>query len=124
MGGSCLARQLRLQQPDLTVAVIEAKAEFDHWVGESTIEVWVDYAQRCLGLGRYLAKNHMIKQALRYYWDTPQRDLPLSQMSEFGVNGYHGQLSFQLNRAALDRVGGPFAESAEQGDLLCPAGYR
>lgn len=102
LAGSCLARQLRRQQPDLSIGVIEAKTSFDYWVGESTTEIWVDYAQRSLGLGPYLAKNHMIKQALRYYWDSEACDLPLPEMSEFGVTGYHTALSYQLDRAQLD----------------------
>ncbi len=103
LAGSCLARQLKLAQPELSIAVIEARTEFGSWVGESTTEVFVDYAQRHLGLGPYLAKRHIVKQSLRYYWDSEARDLPLAQMSEFGVNGYHGQLSYQLDRAAMDR---------------------
>ena len=103
LAGSCLARQLKLEQPDLSICVLDAKTSFDYWVGESTIEVWVDYATRCLGLGPYLAKHHVIKQSLRYYWDSEARDLPVAEMSEFGVNGYHPQLSYQLDRAALDR---------------------
>ncbi|MEM6989581.1 MAG: hypothetical protein AAF721_03765 [Myxococcota bacterium] len=103
LAGSCLARQLKLAHPELAIAVIEAKTEFDSWVGESTIEVFVDYAHRHLGLGPYLAKHHVIKQALRYYWDAEDKSLSVPEMSEFGVNGYHGQLSYQLDRATLDR---------------------
>lgn len=101
--GACLARQLKLQQPDLSIRVLDAKTTFDYWVGESTVEIWVDYAHRCLGLGPYLAKHHVMKQSLRYYWDSAQKDLPVDEMSEFGVNGYHPQLSYQIDRAKFDR---------------------
>ena len=103
MAGSCLARQIKLAHSELSVVVLDAKTSFDSWVGESTIEVFVDYAHRHLQLGPYLARHHMLKQSLRYYWDSEARDLPIWEMSEFGVSGYHAQLSYQIDRARFDR---------------------
>ena len=102
MAGSCLARQIKLAHPELSVVVVDAKTEFDAWVGESSIEVFVDYANRHLQLGPYLARHHMIKQSLRYYWDDEDGDLPIWRMSEFGVSGYHAQMSYQIDRARFD----------------------
>jgi len=37
------------------------KTEFDYWIGESTFEVWTDYAYRLCGLGPYLHKHQMLE---------------------------------------------------------------
>lgn len=103
LAGGCLARQLSLQFPDLDITVIDKRETFDFWVGESTVEVWTDYALRVLGLGPYLMKNHLVKQALRFYWDNEDKSLPIPEMSEYGVTGYHKLMSMQIDRSTFDR---------------------
>ena len=44
MAGACLARQLKIKHPRLNIVVLEKKKQFDHWVGESTLESFWDYA--------------------------------------------------------------------------------
>lgn len=104
LAGGCLARQLSLQQPDLKVIVVDKKKDFDWWVGESTIEVWDDYAIRVLGLGPYLASNYIPKHGLRFFFDSEKKDLAFDEMSEIGWSRYSGmRSSFQLDRAKMDR---------------------
>src|SRR5262245_57254147 len=90
LAGGCLARQLILQQPDLKIVVVEKKTKFDWWIGESTVTPWGDYAVRHLQLGPYLWKNHMMKHGLRFFFDSPDKQLPLEEMSEIGRTGYSG----------------------------------
>jgi flavin-dependent dehydrogenase len=104
MAGACLARQLRLEQPDLRIIVIDKKVEFDWWVGESTTEPFYHYAFEVLKLGPYMMKNHVPKHGLRFFFDSKDKDLSMSQMSEWGRAPYDGRLtSWQLDRAAFDR---------------------
>ncbi|MEM6583971.1 MAG: hypothetical protein AAF699_22040 [Pseudomonadota bacterium] len=103
MAGSCLARQLSLQLPDMKVTVIDLQEEFGSSVGESTVEVFDDYAIRNLRLGPYLAKKHITKHGLRFWFDSADRDLPLSKMSEQGRSRYTAlNRGIQLNRKEFD----------------------
>ncbi len=104
MAGACLARQLRRQQPDLKIINIEKREDFDYWIGESTVEVWVDYAYRVLGLGPYLMKNHITKHGLRFFYDSVDKALPIHEMSENGRDHYTELFnSHQLDRQRFDR---------------------
>jgi flavin-dependent dehydrogenase len=104
MAGGMLARHLRLQQPDLKIVVIERKAAFDYWVGESTVEVFTDYAERVLGLGPYLMTHQILKHGLRFFFDSPGADLRMCELSETGRARYPGVIpSYQLDRSTFDR---------------------
>jgi tetracycline 7-halogenase / FADH2 O2-dependent halogenase len=104
MAGACLARQLRLELPELRVIQVEKKEVFDYWVGESTTEPWHDYVVRKLKLGPYLIKNHLRKNGFRFFWDSEAKDLTIPQMSECGQSTYAPLLTaWQLDRAAFDR---------------------
>ena len=103
LAGNCLARQLRLQHPELSIVVIERKAQYDYWVGESTIEPFYDYCIRTLNLGRYLESNHLLKHGLRFFFDSPEKDLPLDKMSELGRRWYLPIPSYQLDRKKFDQ---------------------
>ncbi len=103
MAGGCLARQLKLAHPDLRIIVVDRKAEFDYWIGESTVEAWEDYATRFLKLGPYLNCHHIQKHGLRFFFDSKGKDLPLHEMSEFGRSWYHPLAARQIDRAKFDR---------------------
>jgi FADH2 O2-dependent halogenase len=104
MAGSCLARQLRMELPELRVIQVEKKEVFDYWVGESTTEPWHDYAVRTLKLGSYLVKNQIRKNGFRFFWDSEAKDLTIPEMSECGQSTYAPILSaWQLDRATFDR---------------------
>lgn len=102
MAGSCLARQLKLRIPDLDITVVDRKSTFDYWVGESTVEVWEDYLTRTLDLGAYLERHHVQKHGLRFFFDSPEKNLPLARMSEFGRSRYHRLTARQIDRARFD----------------------
>lgn len=103
MAGGCLARQLKLAHPELRITVVDKKTEFDYWIGESTVEAWEDYATRLLKLGPYLNCHHIQKHGLRFFWDSPEKSLSLSEMSEFGRAWYHPLTARQIDRAKFDR---------------------
>lgn len=102
MAGACLARQLRLRHPRLDIVVLEKKRQFDHWVGESTLESFWDYAVKDLQLGFYLDTNHLYKHGLRFFYDSPEHDLPIDQMSEVGRSWFHTTPAHQINRKRFD----------------------
>jgi FADH2 O2-dependent halogenase len=102
MAGACLARQLKLQHPDMDIVVLDRKEEFDYWVGESTLESFWDYAVKYLDLGFYLDTNHLYKHGLRFFYDSPEHDLPIDQMSEVGRTWFHSTPAHQLDRKRFD----------------------
>ncbi|XYH94779.1 NAD(P)/FAD-dependent oxidoreductase [Sorangium sp. So ce1128] len=104
IAGGLLARQLRLACPDLGVLVLEAaEAMKDYKVGESTVEVAANYMVRRLNLGTYLYQHQLPKNGLRFFFDSPGKDLPLPRMSEIGSDHMPFHPSFQLERARLER---------------------
>ncbi len=102
MAGGCLARQLKLQHPEMKIIVLEKKRNFDYWVGESTLESFWDYAVRYLHLGHYLDTNHLYKHGLRFFYDSPAHDLPIQEMSEVGRSWYHTTPAHQIDRKRFD----------------------
>lgn len=102
MAGSCLARQLKLRHPEMSIMVIDKKREFDYGVGESMLEVFWDYAAKDLGLGPYLDNNHVSKHGLRFFFDTPEKNLSLSDMSEMGRAWNDAIPAHQINRKRFD----------------------
>jgi len=102
MAGACLARQLKLRHPRLNIVVLEKKREFGHWVGESTLESFWDYAVKDLQLGFYLDTNHLYKHGLRFFYDSPGHDLPINEMSEVGRSWFHTTPAHQINRKRFD----------------------
>src|SRR5579862_5788728 len=70
LAGLCLARQLHLEQPGLSVALLDATVgplpEAAWKVGESTVEFGAHYLAEYLQLGDYLKKTHLTKLGLRF----------------------------------------------------------
>jgi flavin-dependent dehydrogenase len=104
LAGACMARQLRLEHPDLSIINVDRKIEFDYWVGESSVEAFDDYLTRVLRLGPYMMSHHMVKHGLRFFFDNETKSLPLESMSEIGRSRYTGTMTaWQIDRAAFDR---------------------
>ena len=104
MAGACLARQLRLQEPDLKIVVVERKKTFGWWVGESTVEAWEDYMVRVLRLGPMLEKHLLVKHGQRFFFDSAAKDLAVDRLSELGRSGYHPLTARQVDRSQFDRL--------------------
>ncbi len=103
MAGSCLARQLKLAHPELRITLLEAKKNFNYWVGESTVEAWEDYMTRVLKLGPFVEKNFVTKHGLRMFFDSKEKDLSVKEMSEFGRSRYHHIPARNLDRRVFDQ---------------------
>lgn len=102
LAGNLLARQLRRQAPELSVGLFEQDTETSFKVGEATVEIASNYLVRRLGLSTYLYERQLPKNGLRYFFDTPERDCPLEDMSEVGSVSLPFHPAFQLDRASLE----------------------
>ena len=103
LAGGLLARQMRLQRPDLTVLVLERSQETSYKVGEATVELFSNYLVRRLGLSSYLYEHHLPKNGLRFFFDRAADSAALTDMSEIGSFGLPLHPSFQLDRSSLER---------------------
>jgi len=102
LAGTLLARQLRRRLPGLRVGLFERDSRIRPKVGESTVEIGSHYLVRRQGLSRYLYEHHLPKNGLRYFFDEPDRDVPLTEMSELGTVNLPFHPTFQLDRARLE----------------------
>lgn len=101
--GLTLARQLKNENPQLTILQLEASTQFKAKVGEATVEIAGHYLMHRLGLANYLYRNHLPKNGLRFMFDSPNHDLRLDQMSEHGTTSIPPHPAFQLDRARLEK---------------------
>jgi flavin-dependent dehydrogenase len=100
--GHLAAAYLHLRFPDLKVAVVEGPHKNRPIVGESLVEVSVDFMFE-LGLGAYLVEKHYPKYGLTYYFK-PDIDNPADRTYVVDEIPTAPQiLSFQINRFTFDR---------------------
>jgi len=102
LAGNLLARQLRRRLPGLRVALFERSTERSYKVGESTVEIASHYLVRRQGLSRYLYEQHLPKNGIRYFFDSPELDLLLEEMSELGTINFPFHPTFQIDRARME----------------------
>lgn len=57
---------------------------------------------RKLGLSSYLYEEHLFKNGFRFFFDTPECDTPLHEMSEIGSESLPFHPAFQIDRSRLD----------------------
>lgn len=106
--GQTLARQLRLNYPDMTILMLERRqfpvAEATHKVGESTIEIAADYLAEDLQLREYMETRHIRKLGLRYFWSNPEGtgELPFAERPELGLSRYPMLDSYQMDVGRLE----------------------
>src|SRR5579864_2535228 len=100
--GQLAAAYLRMRFPSLRVAVVEGPHKNRPIVGESLVEVSVDFLFD-LGLGAYLVEKHYPKYGLTYYFK-PDIDNPADRTYVVDEIPTAPQiLSFQINRFTFDR---------------------
>src|ERR1700752_5411992 len=100
--GQLAAAYLRRRFPNLKVAVVEGPHKNRPIVGESFVEITVDFLLE-LGLGAYLVERHYPKYGLTYYF---KPDMDHSVDSTYIVDEVPTVpplLSFQINRFTFDR---------------------
>ena len=100
--GQLAAAYMRVRFPSLKVAVVEGPHKTRPIVGESFVEITVDFLFE-LGLGSYLIENHYPKYGLTYYYK-PAIDQPADRTYVVDETPtVPPLLSFQINRFTFDR---------------------
>ena len=105
LAGGCLARQLRMEAPELRVLVTERRRhpvpEAAFKVGESSVEIGAHYFQKRLELEPHLRSAQIEKLGLRYFFPYgDNRDV--AQRVELGPPNFPPVPSFQLDRGRLE----------------------
>ncbi|HRP72314.1 MAG TPA: tryptophan 7-halogenase [Luteimonas sp.] len=104
LAGLTLAMQLRLQQPERSVAVLERRPhpvrEAAHKVGESTVEIGAHYFAEVLGLREHLETRQVRKYGLRYFFS--DRSHAVQDCTELGVSRLLPTPSWQLDRGRFE----------------------
>ena len=99
--GQLAAAYLHLRFPDLKVAVVEGPHKNRPIVGESLVEVSVDFLLE-LGLGSYLVEKHYPKYGLTYYFKADINNPADRTYIVDEIPTAPPILSFQINRFTLD----------------------
>ena len=104
LAGQCLARQLKLAKPALSVAVVDFERrplpEAAFKVGEATSELGAHYFAVKLRLRDYLHREHLLKNGLRFFFGDARG--PLAGRPEYGPRDFPPISSFQLDRGQLE----------------------
>jgi flavin-dependent dehydrogenase len=101
--GAATAILLKRWLPEAKVAVVEKAPTFDRKVGEATVEISSLMLHRVLGLSDVLARDHLAKHGLRY-WFADRPDRTLAEMSEVGPGEVARLPAYQLDRSKLDET--------------------
>jgi flavin-dependent dehydrogenase len=104
LAGLALARQLKLELPELSVAVVERLVrplpEAAFKVGESSIELGTYYYGQVLKLDKYFRTRHLPKLGLRFFFGDTQG--PLENRPETGSDMFPPVPSYQIDRGRLE----------------------
>ena len=104
LAGLTLARQLKLAQPERSIALIERQAgplpAATHKVGESTVELGAHYLGTKLQLADYLDRRHLPKLGLRYFFGDSTE--PFHRRPEIGLSQFPPVRSYQFDRGVLE----------------------
>ena len=103
LAGNLVARQLRLRLPDVSIALFEKDTERGYKVGESSVEIASSFFIKKLGLSTYMYDEQLPKNGLRFFFDTPEKNAKLVDMSEVGSNKLPMFPTFQIDRARFER---------------------
>lgn len=122
LAGLSLAIQLKQQQPQLNIVVIERLkhpvAEAAHKVGESLVELASHYFSNVLGLEQHLEDKQLPKLGLRFFFRPDSRQLPgdrLRSTVELGARDFPHSPSYQLDRGIFENF---LAETCQQLGVL------
>ena len=103
--GLLLARQLRLEHPEASVAVIDRLArplpEATFKVGESTVELAAHYMRDTLKMADYLDGAHLRKLGLRFFF-SEGGNFETVVRPEFGLSNFATKPSYQIDRGLLE----------------------
>jgi flavin-dependent dehydrogenase len=104
LAGLSLALQLRRNDPDLRVLVLERQRhplpKAAHKVGESTVEIGAHYLAKVVGLRQHMEEQHLRKFGLRFFFSHACRHI--DQTPELGVARHLPTPSYQVDRGILE----------------------
>lgn len=104
LAGLALARQIKLGQPERSIAVIDRLSRplptATYKVGESTVEVGAHYLGEKLQLTDYFESEHFPKLGLRYFFGDATG--PFHLRPEFGLSHFPPVESYQIDRGVLE----------------------
>ncbi|HJK89778.1 MAG TPA: NAD(P)/FAD-dependent oxidoreductase [Polyangiaceae bacterium LLY-WYZ-15_(1-7)] len=104
LAGLTLAYQLRKENPEASVTVVERTTrplpEACHKVGESSVELGSHYFGEVLGLKDYLQAEHLKKNGLRFLCGDSRG--PVAERPEIGPAEFPIVPSYQLDRGKLE----------------------
>ncbi|NER47174.1 MAG: FAD-dependent oxidoreductase, partial [Symploca sp. SIO1A3] len=104
LAGLTLARQLKLQKPNISVTVLDRIArplpEASFKVGESTVEVGAFYLANTLKLTDYFETEHLTKLGLRYFFNNKETEF--HKRPELGLSEFHLPNSYQIDRGKFE----------------------
>jgi flavin-dependent dehydrogenase len=105
LAGLTLAMQLRQQNPEIKVLVLEKRdgdaPEGAHKVGESTVELATHYLREVLGLKDYLDEYQLPKHGLRFFF-SPQHKNEIHKRVELGPKVLLPVPSHQIDRGIFE----------------------
>ena len=103
--GLCLARQLKLKDPNLSVLVLEKRPNplplGTFKVGESTTEITFYYLGEILELKDYFTAHHVKKLGLRFFYEGGKNN-PFWQRPEMGLSRTLPPYGYHLDRGLLE----------------------
>ncbi|NER26709.1 MAG: FAD-dependent oxidoreductase [Symploca sp. SIO1C4] len=104
LAGLTLARQLKLQKPDISVTVLDRiprpLPEASFKMGESTVEVGAFYLANTLQLVDYFETQHLTKLGLRYFFNN--QETYFHKRPELGLSEFHLPNSYQIDRGKFE----------------------
>ena len=104
LAGLTLALQLKRQDPQIDVLVLERRAhpvpEAAHKVGESTVEIGAHYFANVLGLRAHLDGEQIRKFGFRFFFSEGRRDI--DRCTELGVSRILPTPSWQIDRGRFE----------------------
>lgn len=108
VAGSTFATLLKRRHSGARVLIIERAVEFDRKVGEATVETSGLFFTKVLNVGQELARSHMPKYGLRFWFAGKLPDgscgqhRTMQEMSELGPVGLPSLPSYHIDRAIFD----------------------
>lgn len=106
LAGLTLALQLRLQDPGLSILVLERRThpapEAAFKVGESTVEIGAHYFADTLGLRGHLEQEQVRKFGFRFFFSDGRSDV--DRCTEIGVSRLLPTPSWQIDRGRFENM--------------------
>lgn len=104
LAGLCLALQLKQQDPDITVTVLERREhpvrEAAFKVVEPTVEIGTHYFARVLGLREHLETGHIRRFGFRFFFSGGRHDI--GHCTGVGVSQMLPAPSWQIDRGRFE----------------------